>query len=43
MKMEHTLTAPAAGSVSKLLCAVGEQVKEGAELLEFVADGSRAT
>jgi len=38
MKMEHTLTAPSAGSVSKLLCAVGEQVKEGDELLRFDAD-----
>ncbi|MBC7977329.1 MAG: 3-methylcrotonyl-CoA carboxylase, partial [Myxococcales bacterium] len=33
MKMEHTVTAPAAGKVTKLLCGVGEQVKEGDELL----------
>ena len=38
MKMEHTLTAPAAGSIGKLLCVVGEQVKEGDELLRFDAD-----
>ncbi len=41
MKMEHTLTAPAAGSVTKLLCAVGEQVKEGEELLRFEADAGK--
>jgi 3-methylcrotonyl-CoA carboxylase alpha subunit len=35
MKMEHTVVAPAAGTVERVLCAVGEQVKEGAELLEF--------
>ena len=33
MKMEHTITAPAAGVVQKVMCAVGEQVKEGTELL----------
>jgi 3-methylcrotonyl-CoA carboxylase alpha subunit len=33
MKMEHTIVAPAASVVDKLLCAVGEQVREGAELL----------
>jgi 3-methylcrotonyl-CoA carboxylase alpha subunit len=33
MKMEHTITAPTDGTVDKLLCSVGEQVKEGAELL----------
>ena len=38
MKMEHTVVAPAAGVVEKVLCAVGEQVKEGAELLEFQPD-----
>jgi 3-methylcrotonyl-CoA carboxylase alpha subunit len=35
MKMEHTITAPADGTVDELLCSVGEQVKEGAELLVF--------
>ena len=43
MKMEHTVVAPAAGIVDRVMCAVGEQVKEGVELLEFVADGTRAT
>ncbi len=33
MKMEHTVTAPSAGTVAKVLCSVDEQVKEGAELL----------
>jgi 3-methylcrotonyl-CoA carboxylase alpha subunit len=33
MKMEHTIAAPAASVVDKLLCAVGDQVREGAELL----------
>ena len=33
MKMEHTITAPTDGTIDKLLCSVGEQVKEGAELL----------
>ena len=33
MKMEHTITAPSAGVVQQVLCRVGEQVKEGAELL----------
>ena len=37
MKMEHTITAPAAGSVERILCAVGEQVKEGMELLVLSA------
>jgi 3-methylcrotonyl-CoA carboxylase alpha subunit len=33
MKMEHTIVASAASVVDKLLCAVGDQVREGAELL----------
>jgi 3-methylcrotonyl-CoA carboxylase alpha subunit len=33
MKMEHTVTAPRSGIVARLCCAVGEQVREGAELL----------
>ncbi len=36
MKMEHTIVAPSASVVDKLLCEVGEQVREGAELLAFV-------
>jgi 3-methylcrotonyl-CoA carboxylase alpha subunit len=35
MKMEHTITAPSAGVIDKVLCAVGEQVKEGVELLQL--------
>ncbi|EGF31074.1 Methylcrotonyl-CoA carboxylase biotin-containing subunit [Oxalobacteraceae bacterium IMCC9480] len=35
MKMEHTITAPAAGVVEQVLYAVGDQVAEGAPLLSF--------
>ena len=35
MKMEHTLTAPGAGTVKAFRYAVGEQVADGAELLDF--------
>ncbi len=35
MKMEHTLVAPAAGTVKAFCHAVGEQVADGAELVEF--------
>jgi 3-methylcrotonyl-CoA carboxylase alpha subunit len=35
MKMEHTLTAPADGKIKSVRFAVGEQVGEGAELVEF--------
>src|SRR5690606_24207136 len=35
MKMEHTLNASQAGVVSELLCAVGDQVPEGTELLRL--------
>jgi 3-methylcrotonyl-CoA carboxylase alpha subunit len=37
MKMEHTIMAPAAGSVKELLYGVGDQVAEGAELIRFDA------
>jgi 3-methylcrotonyl-CoA carboxylase alpha subunit len=37
MKMEHTITAPAAGTVQEILYAVGEQVAEGADLIRFDA------
>jgi 3-methylcrotonyl-CoA carboxylase alpha subunit len=37
MKMEHTITAPGAGTVREILYAVGEQVAEGAELIRFDA------
>jgi 3-methylcrotonyl-CoA carboxylase alpha subunit len=36
MKMEQTITAPAAGKIDRVLCEVGDQVREGAELLAFV-------
>jgi 3-methylcrotonyl-CoA carboxylase alpha subunit len=35
MKMEHTIVAPADGTVERLPYAVGEQVEEGAELVVF--------
>lgn len=35
MKMEHTISAPAHGTVAGLLYAVGDQVAEGAQLLSF--------
>jgi 3-methylcrotonyl-CoA carboxylase alpha subunit len=35
MKMEHTLAAPADGTVKSVRYVVGEQVPEGAELVEF--------
>ena len=37
MKMEHTIAAPAAGTVKTFRCGVGDQVAEGAELVEFEA------
>jgi 3-methylcrotonyl-CoA carboxylase alpha subunit len=37
MKMEHTITAPAAGTVREILYGVGEQVAEGADLIRFDA------
>jgi 3-methylcrotonyl-CoA carboxylase alpha subunit len=36
MKMEQTITAPLAGKIDRVLCAVGDQVREGAELLTLV-------
>jgi 3-methylcrotonyl-CoA carboxylase alpha subunit len=35
MKMEHTVYARAAGVVTRVFCTAGDQVKEGAELLEL--------
>ena len=35
MKMEHTITAPAAGRVKSFRFAVGDQVSDGAELVDF--------
>ncbi|MBX3612456.1 MAG: acetyl/propionyl/methylcrotonyl-CoA carboxylase subunit alpha [Burkholderiaceae bacterium] len=36
MKMEHTISAPADGEVAAIRHAVGDQVAEGAQLIEFV-------
>ena len=38
MKMEHTIAAPTAGTVTSFCFAVGEQVTDGAELVEFAPD-----
>ncbi|MGA8602025.1 MAG: biotin/lipoyl-containing protein, partial [Beijerinckiaceae bacterium] len=38
MKMEHTLRAPSSGTVVSFRFAAGEQVDEGAELVDFRAD-----
>jgi 3-methylcrotonyl-CoA carboxylase alpha subunit len=38
MKMEHTIAAPAAGVVKAFRFNVGEQVSDGAELVEFEPD-----
>ncbi|MBV8849909.1 MAG: acetyl/propionyl/methylcrotonyl-CoA carboxylase subunit alpha [Methylobacteriaceae bacterium] len=40
MKMEHTLRAPSQGTVVAFRYAAGEQVDEGAELVDFRADGN---
>jgi 3-methylcrotonyl-CoA carboxylase alpha subunit len=37
MKMEHTISAPAAGTVKAFHFSVGEQVRDGAELVDFEA------
>jgi len=38
MKMEHTITAPAAGTVKAFCYAAGEQVADGAALVEFESE-----
>jgi 3-methylcrotonyl-CoA carboxylase alpha subunit len=38
MKMEHTIAAPADGTVQELLFAPGDQVTEGAELLRLALE-----
>ncbi|MDP2794856.1 MAG: acetyl/propionyl/methylcrotonyl-CoA carboxylase subunit alpha [Sulfurisoma sp.] len=40
MKMEHTIAAPAAGAVKRFRCLVGDQVADGAELVEFEPDNN---
>jgi 3-methylcrotonyl-CoA carboxylase alpha subunit len=39
MKMEHTITAPYAGTVQTLHFAAGDRVPEGSALLELSAAG----
>ena len=39
MKMEHTISAPRAGTVKAFRYAAGDQVAEGAELVEFEVTG----
>jgi acetyl/propionyl-CoA carboxylase alpha subunit len=38
MKMEHTIRAPTDGTVTAVMCAVGQQVNRGQSLVEFDAD-----
>jgi 3-methylcrotonyl-CoA carboxylase alpha subunit len=42
MKMEHTIAAPSAGMVKSFRFSVGEQVADGAELVEFAAEEKAA-
>ncbi|HVJ55437.1 MAG TPA: acetyl/propionyl/methylcrotonyl-CoA carboxylase subunit alpha [Aliidongia sp.] len=42
MKMEHTIAAPADGTVAEIRYGVGDLVEEGAELVAFTADGDDA-
>ena len=35
MKMEHSITAPKSGTVKRVICASGDRVEEGVELVEF--------
>ena len=38
MKMEHTLRAPKAGTISEIRCAEGQQVEPNVALIEFEAE-----
>ncbi len=38
MKMEHTIRAPAAGTIAELRYGPGDQVEDGAELIVFAAE-----
>lgn len=40
MKMEHTVRAPCAGTVTELRCFVGAQVEDGHSLATIVPAGS---
>ena len=42
MKMEHTIIAPADGTVEKVRFAVGDMVEEGAELITLAAEGAKS-
>jgi 3-methylcrotonyl-CoA carboxylase alpha subunit len=42
MKMEHTLTAPAADRVQAFRCGLGDQVEEGVELVDFAPEEGAA-
>jgi 3-methylcrotonyl-CoA carboxylase alpha subunit len=42
MKMEHTIIAPADGTVEKVRFAVGDMVEEGAELITLAAEDEKA-
>jgi len=42
MKMEHTIAAPADGTVEAVHYAAGDLVEEGADLIDFAADGAEA-
>ncbi len=42
MKMEHTIVAPADGTVEKVRFAVGDMVEEGAELITLEAEGTKS-
>jgi 3-methylcrotonyl-CoA carboxylase alpha subunit len=39
MKMEHTIAAPADGTIDRVNFAPGDLVDEGAELIAFAAEG----
>jgi 3-methylcrotonyl-CoA carboxylase alpha subunit len=40
MKMEHTIIAPARGLVAAIHCKAGDQVVEGADLIDFEVEAS---
>jgi len=42
MKMEHTIVAPADGTVERVRFAVGDLVEEGAELITLASEGEKA-
>ncbi|WP_323687832.1 acetyl-CoA carboxylase biotin carboxyl carrier protein subunit [Rhizobium sp. AN69] len=40
MKMEHTIRAPAKGTVTAINCAEGNMVEAGAMLVDFEPEGA---